>query len=116
MRCIKNIKFLLATEKYLTVDMSFYLQKALARFRCSSHKLRIEFGCHLNIDREHRVCVCCVNNADTFLVEDEFHVFFHCLRFRLEREKYLYSWYTGRNIIGDFFNLLKSESSTVIKK
>ena len=58
----------------------------------------------------------CVNNADHFPVEDAVHVCFHCLRFRLEREHYLYSWYTGGNTIEDFFNLLKSESSTVIKK
>ena len=42
----KNIKSLLAPEKYLTVDMSFYLRKSLARFRCSSHELRIETGRH----------------------------------------------------------------------
>ena len=42
----REFKSLLNIEKYVCIDMPFYLRKAFARFRCSSHKLDIEHGRH----------------------------------------------------------------------
>ena len=43
----KEFKTLLNVERYLSMDMQFYLRKAFARFRTSSHKLSIEIGRHI---------------------------------------------------------------------
>ena len=111
----KHIKSQLNPEKYLTLDLSFYLRKSLARFRCSSHKLKIEIGRHLNIERPNRICSYCLHNFDSSCVEDEFHVFFQCQRFKTERDKYLYTWYTERTRLEDFYALMKSNNDTVIR-
>ena len=52
----KEFKTLLNVERYLSMDMPFYLRKAFARFRSSSHKLSIEIGRHHNINRADRLC------------------------------------------------------------
>ena len=36
----KEFKALLNVEKYLCIDIPFFLRKAFARFRCSSHKIQ----------------------------------------------------------------------------
>ena len=38
----KEFESLLNVEKHLCIDITFYLRKAFAGFRCSSHKLDIE--------------------------------------------------------------------------
>ena len=53
----KNVKSLLNVKRYLNLDMKPYYKRSLSRFRCSSHKLIVELGCHFNIERENRICV-----------------------------------------------------------
>ena len=71
----KEFKSLLTVERYLNLDMPFYLRKAFARFRSSSHKLAIEIGRHHNINRTDRICTFCFNQSNDLHLEDEFHVF-----------------------------------------
>ena len=71
----KEFKSLLNVEKYLCIDIPFSLRKALARFRCSSHKCNIELGRHRGIDRADRVCLYCFNNHNFLVVEGEYYVF-----------------------------------------
>ena len=73
--------------------MPFYLRKAFARFRCSSHKFAIETGRNRDIGRLDRICLYCFNHWDRLVVEDEYHVFFICAKYNNVREEYLYSWY-----------------------
>ena len=61
----KEFKTLLNVERYLTLDMPFYLRKALARFR---HKLSIEIGRHHNINRADRNCIYCLNQSNTMII------------------------------------------------
>ena len=56
-------------EKYLNMDLHFQLRKALARFRCSIHKLNVEFGRHHNINREDRICLYCLLTKDIILLK-----------------------------------------------
>ena len=72
----KHFKSLVTPEKYLNIDIKFHLRKSLARFRCSSHKFKIEIGRHQNISREARICSFCFKADKTRLVENEYHVFF----------------------------------------
>ena len=50
---------------------------ALARFRCVNHKLAIEQGRILCIDRQFRFCKYCLNLGIN-LIEDEHHVLLIC--------------------------------------
>ena len=73
--------------------MHFYLRKALARFRPSSHKLGMEVDRHHNINRAGRICTFCYNHSNSMHVEDGFHVFFICPKFDELRENFLSPWY-----------------------
>ena len=88
----KEFKTLLNVERYLSMDMQFYLRKAFARFRTSSHKLSIEIGLHHNINRADRICIFCFNQNNTIVIEDEYHAFFICPKFDAQRETYLIPW------------------------
>ena len=112
----KHIFSLLNQEKYLCVDISPVLRRAFAKFRCSSHKLKIELGRHFNIARDDRVCHHCLLNHDILLVETEYHCFFYCSLLNAERQTLLFSWYQGRNDIMSIYNLLKSKKLTTIRK
>ena len=85
----KELKTLLNVERYLSMDMQFYLRKAFARFRTSSHKLSIEIGRNHNITRADRICIFCFNQSNTITIEDEYHAFFTCPKFDAQRETYL---------------------------
>ena len=42
-------------EGYL-IDLSFQQRRLMTRFRCRNHKLPIELGCRLGINRNLRIC------------------------------------------------------------
>ena len=54
--------------RYLSVPLTFILKKTLSCFRCSTHSLMIEKGCHTNIDRDYRFCQYCLNR-NVFLMK-----------------------------------------------
>ena len=96
--------------------MPFYLRKAFARFRCSSHKFAIETGRHRDIGRLDRICLYCLNHWDRLVVEDEYHVFFICAKYNNVREEYLYSWYQSGDSKNHFYNILSTSDHILIKK
>ena len=100
----------------LTLDMTLKFRHNLARFRCSSHKLGIEIGRHSGIDRENRICLYCFNKYRLRIIEDEYHVFFSCSKYRNIRSSHLYSWYNGRDDIISFYNILQNNNPCVIRK
>ena len=112
----KEFKSLLTVERYLNLGMPFYLRKAFARFRSSSHKLAIEIGRHHDINRIDRICTFCFNQSNNLHLEDEFHVFFNCLRFDAIRQNLLSPWYRQGSSKQDFFNLMKKENPDIILK
>ena len=77
----KHLKSLLNVERYLELDMQPIYKRALARFRCSSHKLSIEYGRHFKVNREERICIFCLSEKYIAIVEDVFHVFFICEKY-----------------------------------
>ena len=82
-------KSLLNVESYISLNFPFHLRQAFAKFRCSDHKLNIEVGRHYNILREERICSFCLENSSISVIEDEFHVFFHCKKYDYYRTIYL---------------------------
>ena len=111
----KLFKSNLNPEKYISIDLPLHQRKALAKFRCSSHKLKVEIGRHQGIPRELRFCIYCLNN-NVQALEDEFHVFLVCPKFSDLRERYILSWYNGGSDKIDFINIMKSENVNSIKQ
>ena len=112
----KEFKTHLDVEKYLCIDMPFFLRKAFARFRCSRHKLSIEIGRHRGIDRADRICINCFNQLNSYIVEDEYHVFFICSKYKSIRDEFLHTWYQSGDSINDFYNLVNTNSTIKIRK
>lgn len=96
--------------------MPFYLRKAFARFRCSSHKLNIEVGRHRGIARANRICLYCFNQLKKLVIEDEYHVFFICPNFDGIRDEYLHTWYRSGDSKNHFYNILCTCNPVLIKK
>ena len=112
----KEFKSLLDVEKYLCIDIPFYLRKAFARFRCSSHKLNIELGRHRGIARVDRICLFCFNNLNKIVVEDEYHVCFICAKFNNLRDEYLHTWYRSGDNKNHFHNVISTSNPVIIRK
>ena len=112
----KEFKSLLDVEKYLCIDIPFYLRKAFARFRCSSYKLNIELGRHRGIARVDRICLFCFNNLSRIVVEDEYHVFFICAKFNNLRDEYLHTWYRSGDSKNHFHNVISTSNPVIIRK
>lgn len=112
----KYFKTLLNPEKYLCIDMPFLHKKAMSRFRCSSHKFKIETGRHQNIDRENRFCQFCEITEHSKAVEDEYHVFFVCPRYSDIRLQLLLSWYSDESDLPNFYNILQVDDTLKIRK
>jgi hypothetical protein len=105
----KKFKSLLVPEKYLSLDINYQFKKALARFRCSSHKFRIETGRHNKVLRENRNCIHCLTSVSTSIIEDEFHVFFICPKFNEIRNRYLTPWYNGNYSYHGLYQLMQTK-------
>ena len=112
----KHFKSLLNVELYLNLDISKQLKISIARFRCSSHRFRVETGRHMNEPRNLRICLYCNENLNINIVECEYHIFFECKRFLDIRNSYLYNWYTGHVSIQNFYKLLSLNDRKTIHK
>jgi hypothetical protein len=71
-------------EKYFSI-LSPDLSRFMCRFRCMNHRLPIEYGRFIRLERGKRTCKLCTENA----LGDEFHYLFKCSFFNSERERYL---------------------------
>ena len=107
----RHYKTLLDPERYLSLDMSYRVKRALSNFRCSGHRLMIERGRHQNIDRDYRFCPFCLKrNVQT--VEDEFHFLLVCPQFDIYREdNFLQSWKTMDPCLPTFYAIM-AETAT----
>ena len=73
----KNIKFELKLEDYL-VTLIEPARSNLIRLRLSNHKMPIETGRHIGIDRNDRLCNICKSSD----IDDEYHYFCICPVFK----------------------------------
>ena len=70
-------------EKYLDNLNCFHLRKAVAKFRCSDHKLELETGRHRKERVEERICQLCYQNTET-----EMHFLHECPLYTKLRTRY----------------------------
>ena len=68
-------------EIYLNIK-NFNNRKALSELRMSAHKLEIEKGRYVNVNRNDRIC----RNCNSGLIEDEKHFILKCSAYSVHRE------------------------------
>lgn len=95
-------------ESYLTVDLPYVNKKVLANFRCSSHSLMIEKGCHQNIERQYRVCQLCLKR-NVYVVEDEFHFLYVCPFCNEIRQIYFKPQWNKTATINSFYSVMSKK-------
>ena len=84
----------------------------LIRFRTTNHKLPIETGRWLNIDRNDRICTFCNSNK----LGDEFHYLLECSTFQDDRRKNLGNYFMYRCNILKFRQLLQNNNLHKLRK
>lgn len=109
-----TFKSLLEPEKYLKCVTVWDYRKAMARFRCSSHRLTIERGRYDGILMENRLCTFCENMGIT-VIEDEFHFLLCCSQYVDLRSELINVQYTDRPNFHSFIMLMSSQDEDVIK-
>ena len=75
----------------------------------------IEKGRHLSIDREYRFCSIC-KSKDIYIVEDEFHFFFHCSVYEELRIKYFRPYWLRNRNLSTFDAILKLNKKDTVYK
>lgn len=114
LRTYKLVKVQFGPEKYLEVLKDRKHRKALAAFRISAHKLKIERGRYSNQKLEDRLCI------DCNLIEDEIHVLCQCKKYQTSRIQ-MHQTLIEKNINVNkahkeiFIDLLTSHDSDVLK-
>ena len=86
LKTFKSFKFIFKREKYIEVIKNREVRKALAKLRCSNHRLKIEEGRFMSIPQENRICPNPSGNGD---VEDEIHFLLSCGIYTEIRKKFL---------------------------
>ena len=98
-------------ENYFNI-LPLPLSKYTCKFRCLSHKLPIEKGRFLNIERNERICLLCNKNE----LGDEFHYLFNCEFFHRSRIQCLPIWsFRSPNSL-KFEKLMNSDDRAVLTK
>ena len=97
-------------ENYLNV-LPQNLANIFIRFRWLNHKLPIQKGRFLGIERNDRVCQKC----DLEALGDEFHYIFVCPFFAEARKQYLKPYYRKHPNTIKFSSLFNSKKKSVLK-
>lgn len=112
LRTYSLIKQTKEQEFYLTLCIPRRLKTVLAKFRTGNHNLEIEIGRHDNLNTEDRLCKYCGSNNNV-VVEDEYHVLFHCPAYKESRDIFI-----GRDLIianmYSFISLMTSKNTQEI--
>jgi hypothetical protein len=72
-------------EEYLTLLNNFNFRRGITRLKISSHRLRIETGRYVGLERNNRICEKCHMNV----VENEIHFLIDCPFYKENRIKLL---------------------------
>ena len=108
-----TFKSVLEAEIYLSVLNILKYRGALARFRCSGHRLAIESGRYENILLENRTCVLC-EKLNVIVIEDEYHFLLFCPTFQQLRETYINKKYWDVPTFQLFIELMSSSETNTI--
>ena len=86
-----------------------------AKFRCSSHKFKIETGRHRNIPRQDRFCEFCFQRNGLRVTGDELHVFFNCPKFESCWSNMLLTWCDKGDSPNDLYDILQTQCPRKLK-
>jgi hypothetical protein len=114
LRTYRLFKDIREEEFYLSLSIPRRLRVALARFRTGSHSLEIEAGRHKNINIEDRLCKYCGLNNNAIVIEDEYHVLFHCAAYNDVRDMYINRELTSLPNSHSFVSIMKSTNTQEI--
>ena len=95
----------------LTLNVSKFCN-AISKLRMSSHRLEIEAGRWVRVNRvpvNERKCTLCN------VIEDEYHFVIECQRYTELRKKYIPKYYCQRPSMHKFIELITSENNRYIK-
>ena len=84
---------------------------ALMKFRCVSHKLRIELGRVEGIERNDRICKDCNMNV----IGDEFHFLLECPKYENLRKEFIPNYFVKKKSVFHFCKLLSKKGSVMLK-
>ena len=101
----------LEIEKYFSI-LPLDLSLMFCKFRCMGHKMPIEIGRYMDIERNLRYCHLC----DKDLLGDEFHYLFDCMFFNNERKIYLKRFYWVHPNAVKFKEIMCSSDKTSLLK
>lgn len=91
--------------------LSFNLRGEIFSILCSTHKLAIEEGRHLNIPRVNRLCKLCNLNQ----IEDEYHFLLVCPILSDIRRNFLPVWCHSHPSIEKLINLFKTDNVIILR-
>ena len=83
----------------------------MARFRTGSHCLEIEVGRHKNINEEDRLCKFCGIYNNAIVIEDEYHVLFHCSAYTDIRNMYIAREVTSVPNVHNFVAIMNNNNT-----
>ena len=90
LKLYKEYKNVFGREPYITIIDVNKFRTALAKFRCSSTNLMIEYGRYFNIEVDDRTCVYCET-----CIEDEFHFLLECPLYADLRNDFIDQYFTN---------------------
>ena len=106
----KQYKVEFVKEIYIDfIDIKKF-RNSLVSFRSSSHKLMVEKGRHINLPRELRYCIHCVDT-----IEDEAHFLIFCPLYADLRLKYIHKKYWEYPTTQKFITLMSSRDQETIQ-
>ena len=80
-----NLKLTLVVKNtYINEIRNFNYRRSITRFRISAHRLKIETGRYIKLDRSERLCTKCSTGA----IEDEQHFLMECSKFNAFRNSF----------------------------
>ncbi len=118
LRTYFTFKYNSQLEHYLDGIDNFETRSAIAKFRLSAHKLKIETGRYNKTPVESRLCENCINNS----IEDELHFLFNCPLYSQERAilmSYVSSEcpnFSSLSVSNQFIWLLSCENTNILRE
>ena len=94
-------------EKYIYQLPDKYVY-SLCKFRCSNHRLPIEIGRRLGLDRKNRICQKC----NMKVVGDEFHFIMECPSMDSTRNQLIPSKFSSPKSVFNFCKLFTANRKT----
>ena len=86
----KNFKGGLYLENYVMLVSEYKYRKALAKLRCSAHRLNVEVSRYKGED-DDSLCNYCLS-LGIYVLEDEYHFIMQCPKYSILRTQYISQW------------------------